>query len=284
MQEGTPENPSKRIFTAANMVTILRLVLVPVFFLLLISGKRVPALFLFALAASTDWVDGQIARRTNTVTEIGKALDPLVDRLLLAAGVFGLYWIGELPLWIMLVVILRDVYLAGWMVALERYASQTSFNVVFIGKLTTALLLIGFVFLLIGWPYVPGLHIIDVPWLPGLGSSISCIGYWFVYVGIVFSLLTALFYTIRSYALIAPALKRESQRAAAENGAALKEAPEAQLEAEETTGLHAEPEPHPESHLEPHPEPQPDDNRDAGDRQDPQDTAQDAQDQQGIRI
>ena len=64
----------------------------PFFFAVLINGKNdVLAFVLFVLAASTDWLDGQIARRTGTVTAIGKAIDPLVDRLLIASGVIGLY-------------------------------------------------------------------------------------------------------------------------------------------------------------------------------------------------
>ena len=59
------------------------------------------AFLLYAAAASTDWLDGQIARRTGTVTEIGKAIDPLVDRLLIASGVIGLYIEQRLPLWVL---------------------------------------------------------------------------------------------------------------------------------------------------------------------------------------
>lgn len=243
--EGTPENPSNRIFTAANMVTLARLVLVPIFFLLLISDKRVAAVVVFAVAASTDWVDGQLARRTNTVTTVGQALDPLVDRLLLAAGVLGLYWIGEIPLWIMLFVILRDVYLAGWMIALERNVEHNSFQVVFIGKLTTALLLIGFVFLLIGWPLVPGFHLIDSPYLPGFGTQLTCIGYWFVYLGLIFSFISALFYTGRSHAYIKAAKeeqgadKPESLEEALEEGASH----QAQVATETEAETEGEPEP-----------------------------------------
>jgi cardiolipin synthase len=92
--------------------------LVPLFFTVMINGTNdTLAFLLFAFAASTDWIDGQIARRTGTVTEIGKAIDPLVDRLLIASGVLGLYIEGRLPLWIVFVLLARDFYLLGWVLA-----------------------------------------------------------------------------------------------------------------------------------------------------------------------
>ena len=100
------------IYTIANIITVLRLILVPLFFTVLINGQNdVLAFILFAVAASTDWLDGQIARRTGTVTAIGKAIDPLVDRLLIASGVIGLYVENRLPLWIPIVLVARDLAL-----------------------------------------------------------------------------------------------------------------------------------------------------------------------------
>ena len=76
----------------------------PIFFSVFLTDRSDTLAFvLFVAAASTDWLDGQIARRTGTVTAIGKAIDPLVDRLLIASGVIGLYIEGRLPLWIVLV-------------------------------------------------------------------------------------------------------------------------------------------------------------------------------------
>ena len=103
---------SRDIYTVANTVTLLRLMLIPFFFAVLIRGHHnFGAFLLFAIAASTDWLDGQIARRTGTVTALGQAIDPLVDRLLIAAGVFGLWLVDRLPGWIVFVLVARDVYL-----------------------------------------------------------------------------------------------------------------------------------------------------------------------------
>jgi cardiolipin synthase len=183
------------VYTVANIVTVLRLILVPFFFAVMINGENdVLAFALFTIAASTDWLDGQIARRTGTVTAIGKAIDPLVDRLLIAAGVLGLYVEHRLPLWIVVLLFARDIYLGygAWRLE-QRYHHRLP--VTFAGKITTALLLIGFSDLILNWPMMPGLGWIDSPALPGLGYSPAAIGIWFVYLGVAFSLGTALHYT-----------------------------------------------------------------------------------------
>lgn len=105
------EEASNRIFTVPNVISAIRLCLVPVFLVLLLHGYDLMATFLYALAAGTDWIDGQIARRTHTVSKLGQLLDPAVDRILMIAGVAGLFVVGRLPLWIILVVLLRDLLL-----------------------------------------------------------------------------------------------------------------------------------------------------------------------------
>ncbi len=191
-----PENPidhSADVYTAANVITVLRLVLVPISFAVLVSGENdVVSFVLFALAASTDWLDGQIARRTGTVTMIGKAIDPLVDRLLIAAGVLGLYLIDRLPLWIVLLLVTRDVLLLYGLWRLDKAGRKLSVS--YIGKATTAVLLTGFSLLILNWPQVPGLGIVDTPALPGWGSQPVALGMWFVYVGIVLSMVSAVKY------------------------------------------------------------------------------------------
>lgn len=179
VEEGSEEVHSG-VYSVANLITVLRLLLVPFFFAVLIRDSeraRLIAFALYAIAASTDWVDGQIARRTNTVTQVGKIIDPLVDRLLLASGVIGLYIIGELPLWIPVVLVLRDVYLLYGSYVLERHNIILPVN--FIGKVTTAILMAGFSLLIAGWPSVGG----------------HMIGLWMVYIGMAFSFITALKYT-----------------------------------------------------------------------------------------
>ena len=77
------------------------------------DNNRVVAIVIYAIAASTDWMDGQIARMTKTVSWLGKVMDPICDRALLFTGVLGLVVRGELPIWVCVLIIGRDIYLAS---------------------------------------------------------------------------------------------------------------------------------------------------------------------------
>ena len=168
----------------------------------MINGKNSELAFLlFAVAASTDWLDGQIARRTGTVTAIGKAIDPLVDRLLIASGVIGLYVVHRLPLWIPVVLVARDLLL-GYGVWRLEIVHHRRMAVTMAGKVTTALLLIGFADLILGWPLLPGLGLLESPALPGLGSEPAVLGIWFVYAGVVLSVGSAVGYALTSWKMV----------------------------------------------------------------------------------
>jgi cardiolipin synthase (CMP-forming) len=195
-QPTPPDDHSRDIYTVANTVTVLRLILVPFFFAVLIHGERdVLAFALFAVAASTDWLDGQIARRTGTVTALGKAIDPLVDRLLIASAVLGLYVVHRLPAWMVVVLFARDAYLMYGAWRLEQFYHRRM-PVTYAGKATTAALLAGFAGLILGWPIVRGAGLVDSAYLPGFGSAPAPLGIWFVYAGLVLSLGSAIHYTI----------------------------------------------------------------------------------------
>lgn len=186
---------SNRIFTVPNLISVIRLCLVPVYFVLLLNGYDIMATFLFALAAGTDWIDGQIARRTNSVSRLGQLLDPAVDRVLMLAGVAGLFIVGRLPLWIILVVFARDLgLLAGGAFLLKRYRVRVA--VVFPGKVATTFLFIGFAGLLLNWPLLPGLGMVNAEWLPGFNAQACSWGIWFVYLGLAIALLTTVYYLV----------------------------------------------------------------------------------------
>ena len=123
---GTPDNPSHRIFTVANVITFCRLALTIAFLVLFAQGEdRYVSLALYAVAAITDFLDGTVARATQTVSWVGKIMDPIMDRILLLAGVLGHMLTGELPLWVAAFVIIRDGYLAwgAWFLLLVYPAS-----------------------------------------------------------------------------------------------------------------------------------------------------------------
>jgi cardiolipin synthase len=97
-------------------------------------------LILFSLVAATDWVDGWVARRTGTVSELGKILDPVADRLAMAAGLIALVVRGAFPLWAALLILVRDVaiLIVGAVVLAGRHVR---IDVRFIGKIATLTLM-----------------------------------------------------------------------------------------------------------------------------------------------
>jgi CDP-diacylglycerol--glycerol-3-phosphate 3-phosphatidyltransferase len=97
-------------------LTITRIVAVPFLILFLISSSRVDALFgaaIFTLAAFTDWLDGVLARRRNEVTTLGTLLDPIADKLLVAAALVSLLTIDKIAAWIVVVIIGRELAVTG---------------------------------------------------------------------------------------------------------------------------------------------------------------------------
>lgn len=192
---GTSENPSTQVITVANFITFCRFCLTIVFLVLFAGGiHRTAALACYVVAALTDFLDGQVARRTQTVSWLGKVMDPIMDRVLLFTGVLGLLIVGDLPLWVPLFVIGRDVYLGIGGLVLQHFRRRP-IDVVYIGKAATALLMFGFCDLLLGLPQIGGLGLVDVPWLPGLNAEPSALGILFVYAGVVCSFVTAVVYT-----------------------------------------------------------------------------------------
>jgi CDP-diacylglycerol--glycerol-3-phosphate 3-phosphatidyltransferase len=113
-ETGAPFVATASSWNLANYLTALRLVLVPVFAVLLLAGDgdddgyRVAAAVVFALAAYTDYVDGQIARSRNLVTSFGKLADPIADKALTGAAFVGLSLLGELWWWVTAVVVVRE--------------------------------------------------------------------------------------------------------------------------------------------------------------------------------
>lgn len=199
---GTSGNPSTQVLTVANVITFCRLALTIVFLFLFATGtNRAAALVCYVVAAATDFLDGQVARRTQTVSWLGKIMDPIMDRVLLFTGVLGLLIMGELPLWVPVFVIGRDVYLAVGGLILQRYRRRP-IDVAYVGKTATALLMFGFCDLLLGLPVIPGLGLVDAVWLPGLNDQASAFGILFVYAGVICSLITAVVYTAEGVRIV----------------------------------------------------------------------------------
>ncbi len=186
------------IFTLPNLISFIRLCMIPAYFILLLNGFDLLATFLFALAACTDFLDGQIARRTHKVSRLGQFLDPTVDRLLMVFGVVGLLVVGRLPLWIIIVVVIRDAYLlVGGAYLLFRWKKRIP--VIYLGKFATTFLFLGFAGLLLNVPRFPGVGIVDAAWLPGFNAELVSWGIWSVYIGLVLTLIAAVVYTVKGW-------------------------------------------------------------------------------------
>lgn len=206
---GTSDYPSNKIFTISNVITFTRLILTFVFLYLFSTHfDRYVSLIIYGIAASTDWLDGQIARMTKTVSWLGKIMDPIVDRALLFTGVLGLVVRGELPVWVCLVVIGRDIYLACGNAIVRRFHKRP-IDVVYTGKAATALLMTGFTLMLLGIPVVSGPQLFpaSMDLFPGLNGKPMPLGIYFVYLGVVFSLITAVVYTVKGAAASYHAIK-----------------------------------------------------------------------------
>jgi CDP-diacylglycerol---glycerol-3-phosphate 3-phosphatidyltransferase len=97
-------------------ITLLRILLVPFLLAFLIAPSRVNALMaalIFAGAALTDWLDGHLARSTKQVTTLGKLLDPIADKILLAAGLIPLVGLGRVPAWMAALMLIREFAVSG---------------------------------------------------------------------------------------------------------------------------------------------------------------------------
>lgn len=184
--------------------------MVPVYMVLLLNGYDLLATFMFALAAGTDWIDGQLARRTNCVSKLGQLLDPAVDRVLMICGVIGLMLVGRLPIWIVFVVLGRDLMLlVGGAYLLKRYHERVA--VIYPGKVATTFLFVGFAGLLLNMPLIGGLGWFEASWLPGFGSEACSWSIWFVYAGLLIGLLTTLYYVLAGYRKMQKARRLEAK-------------------------------------------------------------------------
>jgi cardiolipin synthase (CMP-forming) len=143
MSEGTPAAGSgRRVLTVPNAISALRIALIPVFVALILDHDTTTAgLIMFGCVVATDWVDGTIARRTGQVSELGKVLDPVADRLAIAAGIIALAIRGVFPVWAAVAIIARDVAVLGVGVFLLA-RRHVRIEVRWIGKVATFSLMV----------------------------------------------------------------------------------------------------------------------------------------------
>ena len=122
-----------------NIFTLIRILLIPLFVILIINKSFWWALFVFAMAGITDGIDGLIARITHQRTELGAHLDPIADKLLISAGFITLAIIEMLPSWLAVIVITRDVIILLGILVMILTNYRPKIQPSLISKVTTSL-------------------------------------------------------------------------------------------------------------------------------------------------
>lgn len=161
----------------ANWLTVLRIVLVPVFVTLLVYGRGWAALLVFVGAAATDSLDGWVARRAGSQSRLGAFLDPAADKLMVSASFVTLTYLGMLPFWITAVVISRDVILVVGAVVMHMAGVRVHPRPTRVGKYATFL---QFCTVLTGLavPYLPVPGVLTgVTWVAAAFTLVSGVQY-----------------------------------------------------------------------------------------------------------
>lgn len=181
MGGSSPKDYSKKILTIPNMLTVFRILLIPVFLWINRGLDNAPlSAVVLALSFFTDFLDGHIARKYNMVSDFGKAMDPIADKLNQAAILFALcfkYWFFLIPLGIMAI---KELYL-GILMLLVIKRSHHVFQAEWYGKITTFCLY-----------FTMGLHLVWPDRVPALISWIT------MGITLFFQLLSLVLYAIRN--------------------------------------------------------------------------------------
>jgi cardiolipin synthase (CMP-forming) len=175
-----------RVLTIPNVLSVIRLVLLPVFAYLLLERQSYgPALAILIFSGASDWADGKIARLVaNQSSRLGELLDPLVDRIYMVAVPVVLALAGVVPWWLVAVLLGRDVLLAATLPVL-RGRGVTALPVTYIGKAATFALMSGFPLILLG------------QWDSGWSRAVGAVGWAFVIWGTGMYLWSAVLYLIQ---------------------------------------------------------------------------------------
>lgn len=196
-------------FTYANILTLARIFLAPIFLAFTLVGTPVSVTIggiVFGIAALTDWADGYLARKYQQVTEHGEYLDPLADKVLTTSAFVTFYLLDVMPLWMIIVIILRDFGVT----ALRNIAEVrgTVLKTSFIAKLKTAVQMIVIVVVL----FLYWLSMYDEGWvataklLEMQGGAVwllySGVAWWSLFLLTMYTLFTGVDYAVRYRSLL----------------------------------------------------------------------------------
>lgn len=152
---------SDRVLTVPNALSALRIVLVPVFLVLVLVGEDLAAFIVIVVSSLSDFLDGIIARRFGQITKLGQVLDPAADRLFIFAAVIALAVREVVPWWVVVVIVGRDVFLAilGLVLAQHGYGPLPVHH---LGKVATFALFYALPILVLGEAF-PELQVVTSP-------------------------------------------------------------------------------------------------------------------------
>jgi cardiolipin synthase (CMP-forming) len=168
-----PVGETASILTVPNLVTLLRLLCLPLFLYLLFGlDNRLAAGWLLGALGATDWVDGYLARRLGQVSEFGKKFDPTVDRLLFIVAIIAIIIDGAAPVWFCWAVLIRELLVGGAVAIATVFFRMPRFDVMWWGKVGTFLLLCSIPAFVIGssdwtldWLFWGGAWVVGIPGL-----------------------------------------------------------------------------------------------------------------------
>lgn len=122
--------PTNRMWTVPNALTLARIALLPVFLLWLSDERYLAACFLYGFIAMTDFFDGKIARRFDQVSHLGTMMDPVADRLLILAGALGTVTQGLVPVWLIVLLLARELTVSLWTIYLQIAGVQIAVRMI----------------------------------------------------------------------------------------------------------------------------------------------------------
>lgn len=177
-----------------NILTLLRILLVPPLVVILLSPSRSAgflAALLFAVASTTDWLDGYLARRMGIVTMLGKFLDPIADKLMVMAALIMILPYGRVPAWMVLVILGREIVITG----LRSIASSEGIVIAAsrLGKYKTIFQIVAILALLLHYDYYWFFGIEN----PYLYANMHNVGIFFLWVATVITIWSGIDYLVR---------------------------------------------------------------------------------------
>ena len=144
-----------------NKLTVLRVIMIPFFVFFYLTGNAVIDDLIFIIASLTDMLDGKIARKYNLVTNFGKFMDPLADKLLVAAALICFIELGRMPAWIVLIIISREFIISGFRLVAAEGGKVIAAG--YWGKVKTAVTMVTIIFMIPNFGLMfPATHVVYI--------------------------------------------------------------------------------------------------------------------------